>query len=156
MDILERIDAAFKEVPIPEPGEILARPRSASEDAGAMAAEFSGKHWTMLPRDKLFYYRDSTGSLSAIGFRAYVAAYLKASLIRDDYTADLRESTLYCLRPIEKDASDEERVNARLSLLNEEQREVIASFVRHFVDESIEAERVLDYWRSSSRLPPLR
>ena len=77
-----QIRAAFQDVAPPTGGLLLAE-YERSEDATEMAAAFRRTHWSELPFDVLSYHREMLFALSAVGYRAYLPAYLMASLIDD-------------------------------------------------------------------------
>lgn len=146
IEILDKIEMYFGAVPGPNPDEVLAERYRESEDAGLMLADFCGKHWRDLPASMLFRHREMLPALSAVGYRGYIAAYLRASVLDGPYDADLREYTLFSLIPIDSHRVDEREVRQRLSLLNRDQRDTIEAYVRYLSDERqmSQARRVLD------------
>ncbi len=151
-EILKRIEMSFGAVPTPNPDEVLAERYRGSEDPGLMLADFRGKHWRDLPASILIRHREMLPALSAVGYRGYIAAYLRAGVLDGPYDADLREYTLFSLVPIESHRADEEEVRQRLSLLNRDQRDTIEAYVRYLRDgrHVSQARRVLDESSSSS------
>jgi hypothetical protein len=148
-DTLLRIQVrdAFSAVAIPPPHEILAERYRAAVDPGELLAAFRDKHWTQVPVKDLFHHRESLVALSAVGYHAYIGAYLTASLSDGPYTSDLREVTLFSLRPpvgFEQDAAE---LRERLSSLDSFQRLAIGGFVRYLADDgSREAQKILPDW----------
>ncbi len=138
---------------ISNPDEVLAERYRGSEDAGLMLADLRGKHWRDLPASMLFRPREMLPALSAVGYRGYIAAHLKASVLDGPYDADLREYTLFSLAPIDSHRADEKEVRQRLSLLNRDQWDTIEAYVRYLRDKRhmTQARRVLG--ESFSTLP---
>lgn len=77
---MSSIEAAFGATEVPLAETVLAERYRDAMDPGELLAAFRGKHWRDLGRRDLFLHRESLSALSTRGFRAYVAAYLLASL----------------------------------------------------------------------------
>jgi len=152
-ELLRRIDISFGGVATPNPDEVLAERYRGSEDPSLMLADFRDRHWRDLPAATLFRHREMLPALSAIGYRGYIAAYLRAGVLDGPYDADLREYTLFSLVPIDKHRVDEKEVSYRLSLLNRDQQDTIEAYVRYLKDgrHMSQAGRVLDELVSAPR-----
>jgi hypothetical protein len=140
----EQIRRAFEEVEVPPADQILADDFAANDDCCEMAQMLAGKHWTTLLVEDLFYHRESLFALSAVGFRAYVPAYLAAALTSDaQYKSDIHQYLTFALYGLGR--RDTAATRQRLSLLNAEQRTAIAALLVHLEiengadDEDIEA-----------------
>lgn len=154
-DLRAQIHHAFAGVSMPSNiDEMLLPPYRSSEDAYAMAQAFVGKPWAELPIVDLFVHREMLATLSAVAYRACLPAYLLSCLATEDwfdkYGADLRGYLVMGLavRP----HHDEVRASTtreRLSLLDQGQREVVASMLRHLETRwrMKEAGEVLRGWR---------
>lgn len=145
------IEAAFGDVPPPPADQLVQPAYASSEDAYEMRTAFAGKRWTELPIRELFRHREMVVALSGAGYRAYVAAYLKAALTDDEtYGADLRHYLLYGLRPLSDDPVHVQTAEERLSLLGAPQRAAIAAVLRHLAEvwRMKDAEEILRDWRS--------
>lgn len=94
----------------------LRRPEFTDDDSYDLSRALVGKKWSELPADVLFYHRESLAALNAEAYRAYVAAYLLASIASQDpfdrHGPDLRH---YLVRSLEPGPVATERVS-RLSL----------------------------------------
>jgi hypothetical protein len=110
-----------------------------------LLAAFRGKHWRDLGRRDLFLHRESLSTLSARGFRAYIAAYLVASLEGEE-APDLVEYVLFSLHPLSSEARDASEARERLSALDGAQRAAIRSWLGHFEGESTLAAKILQHW----------
>jgi hypothetical protein len=144
-----QIEAAFARAPAPEPDEMLLDAYAGSDDAQEMADAFRGKHWTELPLAELFRHREMVIALGAAAYRAYLPAYLTASLTdHAHYGPDIREYLLFWLRPLSDDTLDVTTTRERLSLLDEGQRSAVASVLAHLATrwEMEEAGEILRSW----------
>jgi len=153
--IRAQIRAAFADVVAPtEIDDMLSEPFRGNDDAYEMATAFAGKLWSEIPRVELFHHRESLFALSPAAYRAYLPAYLMASLASEDasdkYGADIRG---YMLLSLGTDpASSSIRVattRARIAALDPAQREAVAAVLR-FLDERWhmrDAAIVLRDWR---------
>jgi hypothetical protein len=135
-----QIRAAFAQVVPPgHVDEMLAEPFHRNEDAYEMAAAFVGRPWSEIPIIELFRHRESLFALSPAAYRAYLPAYLEASLASqaplDRYGADIRGYLLYSLGT---DASSSPTrvatTRARIAALDPAQRAVVGT-VLHVLDE---------------------
>jgi hypothetical protein len=137
-ELRAQIHRAFDDVPIPTRIEdMMLAAYKDSEDLYEMVAELVGKRWQEIPRERLFYHRESLAMLSAVAYRAYLPAYLEACLATDDwqdkYGADVRGYLVTSLAVFPHHQS-EARVTThpeRLSLLDDAQREVVANVLRY-------------------------
>ena len=81
-------------MPLPKRIEDMRLARYTGDDSYEMAAAFLGKRWTDIPIETLFTHRESLGALAPAAYRAYLPAYLDASLASDDpldkYDPDIR------------------------------------------------------------------
>jgi hypothetical protein len=136
---------------------MLAEPYKGNDDAFEMAAALLGRPWSELPIHELFLHREMVFALSPVAYRAYLPAYLNACLATEDpydkYGADIRAYLLYGLKPGPN--SSEVRVastRARLALLDQEQREVVASVLRYLEVRwrIAEAGELLSEWDAAS------
>jgi hypothetical protein len=125
------IEHAFGDEPVPAPDEVLAPRYRTSVDAEEMLLALRGKHWTHLATESLFYHREMVGTLSATGYRAYIAAFMRASLEDGSYGPDLRGYTVSSFGPLEDTPEYIEESRERLSLLSANQRETIAEYLRY-------------------------
>lgn len=134
--IRAQIRAAFANVAAPAKVDaMLADAYRTNDDAYEMAAAFVGKLWSELDRVELFRHRESLFALSPAAYRAYLPAYLEASLASDDpldkYGADIRGYLLYSLGTTSSSsASRVETTRERIALLDRTQRDAIASVLR--------------------------
>jgi hypothetical protein len=136
--------------------EMLAEPFRDNEDAYEMAAAFVGKAWSEIPIVELFRHRESLFALSPAAYRAYLPAYLEASLASEDsldkYGADIRGYLLYSLGT--DTSSSPTRVattRARIAGLDPAQRDAVVA-VLHFLDKRWrmqDAADLLREWRRS-------
>lgn len=134
--LLAQIEAAFGQVEPPAAEEMFLPLYAGSDDMYEMMMAFSGKHWTQVPIHDLFLHRGSLIGLSGIGYRAYLPAYLAASLSRDErYAPDIRGFMLFGLRPLSDDEEHVTTARERLSRLDPAQRAVIASVLRYLETE---------------------
>jgi hypothetical protein len=128
-----QINEAFSDVGIPGYEELLLAPYKDNEDACEMAAAFRDKFWSNLPLKTLDYNREMLFALSAAGYRAYLPAYLMASLSEDPATVgELGGHMLDGLRAWP--TSSEVRIattRERLSLLDPRQRSVIGHVLQY-------------------------
>ncbi len=133
--LTEQIRRAFEGVEVPPADQILADEFAANDDCYEMAQMLAGKHWTTLVVEDLFYHRESLFALSALGFRAYVPAYLVAAVTSDArYRSDIHQYLTFALYgPGRRDTAATQR---RLSLLNAEQRTAISVLLVHLEIES--------------------
>ena len=146
--IAEQIESAFGDESVPPPDEVLASRYRTSIDAEEMLLAFRGKHWTQLATESLFYHREMIGTLSAIGYRAYIAAFMRASLEDGRYALDLRGYTVSTFQPLEDTPEHIDENRERLSLLTERQRATVAGYLRYLADECYleEAGQILQHW----------
>lgn len=122
---------AFGTVEIPQFEDLLAPRFRNSEDPLELAAVLRDKHWRDVAVRDLLRHRESLATLSGIGYRAYIAAYLLASLDEGDDAADLLEYTLFSLGPITEAESDVNEATARLSALDPAQRAAVRGWLEH-------------------------
>jgi hypothetical protein len=118
---------------------LLAEPFRGNEDAYEMAAAFVGKPWPAIPIIELFRHRESLFALSPAAYRAYLPAYLEASLASDDpldkYGADIRAYLLYSLGTDTSSSSTRvATTRARIAALDVLQREAVRAALR-FLEE---------------------
>lgn len=136
-EVRAQIHRAFDAVPIPTRIQDMRLPRYTGDDSYEMVADFAGKHWSTIPIQRLFYHRESLGTLSAAAYRAYLPAYLEACLASDDpfdrYGADIRGYLLSTLKhwPYQRGEHRAAEARERLSLLDAPQREAVASLLRY-------------------------
>ena len=143
-EVVARSHAAFERAEVPQQDELLAAHARNNLDALELGAALAGKHWTAVPLGDLFYHRESIIQLSAIGWRAYIAAFLIAALAGDNHSPDIGEHTLSALHPWldHHHALMQERV----AILNDEQRCSIAAWLRYVTGYARSAPPALDYW----------
>jgi hypothetical protein len=146
--MVAKIESAFGDEPVPPPDEVLAPGYRTSIDAEEMLLAFRGKHWTQLSTESLFYHREMIRALSASGYRAYIAAFMRASLEDGRYAADLRSYTVSSFQPLEDTPQRHDESREQLSLLTAGQRSTIAEYLRYLAGEHgvEEAGRVLEDW----------
>jgi hypothetical protein len=144
-ELRAEIEAAFGAAEVPPAETVLAERYRDAVDPGELLAAFRGKHWRDLGRRDLFLHRESLSTLSARGFRAYLAAYLFASLEGEE-APDLVEHVLFSLYPLSSEARDADETRERLSALDGVQREAIRSWLEHFKGESALAAKILQHW----------
>lgn len=146
--LVAKIESAFGQEPVPRPDDVLATDYQASIDAEEMLLAFRGKHWTQLSTESLFYHREMIRTLSATGYRAYIAAFMRASLEDGRYAPDLRGYTVSSFQPLEDTPKRHDESREQLSLLTTAQRSTIAEYLRHLADEYNveEAARILEDW----------
>lgn len=145
----DRIAAAFAGVTPPPADRMLLDAFAGSHDAEEMAAAFRGRSWTDLSIDELFRHREMVVALGPAAYRAYLPAYLTATLTDDARRGpDLREYLLFGLRPLSDEGFDVATTRERLSLLDRAQRDAVAAVLRYLVDERHveEAVDVLREW----------
>jgi hypothetical protein len=127
-----RIESAFPPGPPPPAGELLHPAFASSVDAEEMRDCFAGRRWTDLSIEELFWHREMVVTLSAVGYRAYLPAYLTACLAdHPRMGADLRGYLLLGLRPLSGGELDVSSTRERLSLLDPAQRAAVAAVLRH-------------------------
>jgi len=135
-----KIRAAFPDVaPAMAVEDMLAEPYRTNDDAYEMAAAFTGKRWSEVPRIDLFRHRESLFALSPVAYRAYLPAYLEASLASDDvldkYGADIRGYLLYSLGTTASSSPSRVATTAdRIAGLDRAQRAAVAAVLR-FLEE---------------------
>jgi hypothetical protein len=147
--IRAEIEAAFGGVgPVPA-GAMLQPEFAGNDEAQELAAAFGGRRWSELSVDELFWHREFIAGLNGAGFRAYLPAYLAASLTHDPRrTADIQEYMLSALRAVTSRESDARTTRERLSLLDEAQRRAVASVLRYLEARlDFEPGALLDDWK---------
>ena len=154
-ELRRRIHEAFDSVPIPaRAADMVMAAFVGNEDVEEMAAEFAGKPWQDIPIQRLFYHRESLGLLSATAYRAYLPAYLIASLASDDYRdkygPDIRGYMLSTMRPRPRRNKNDACLAERHSLLDRDQRKAIEQVLWYLVDvwESEDAAAILGDWQA--------
>ena len=148
------IRRAFADVPLPKRIEDMRLPSYTGDDSYSMASAFFGKHWTDIPIQTLFVHRESLGTLAPAAYRAYLPAYLDASLASDDpldkYGADLRQYLLFTLKhwPHQTGESRATETRERLAVLDPQQRAAVADVLGYLVSHwhSEDAAEVLRDW----------
>ena len=129
-------------------------PSCTGDDSYAMAAAFLGKRWTDIPIETLFFHRESLGTLAPSAYRAYLPAYLDASLASDDpldrYGADLRQYLLLTLEHWPHQAGEAPAIQTRerLAVLDPQQRAAVAEVLGYLASHwhSEDAAEVLRDW----------
>ena len=139
-ELRAEIEAAFAGTEVPPAEDVLAERYRDAVDPGEMLAVLRGKHWHDLGRRDLFLHRESLSALSARGFRAYVAAYLLASLEE----RRLRPCDTCVQPPSLSSPRRRERDEERLSALDDGQRAAIGTG-SDFVAETKRA-KILQHW----------
>jgi hypothetical protein len=140
--------AAFGSVSPPKSEDMLQKVYEC-DDAYEMEKAFRGKHWTEIPISILSYHREIIIALSGIGYRAYLPAYLTACLAGDEiYGPGIRGYILHGLHPLSQSEVHVSTTRERLSLLDQEQRNVIANVLRYLEDrwKEQEAGEILREW----------
>jgi hypothetical protein len=147
-ELCAEIEAAFGAVEVPLAETILAEPYRNSEDPGHLAAALGGKHWREVSSHDLFFNRESINALSANGYRAYIGAFLLASLEDDngEESTDIAVYVLYSLHPLSPDARDVSQTRERLSAVDGAQRAAIHTWLRHVQGYLRLAEKVVQNW----------
>lgn len=148
------IRRAFADVPLPKRIEDMRAPSFIGDDSYEMAAAFLGKPWSELPIETLFVHRESLAALAPAAYRAYLPAYLDASLASEDpldkYGADIRHYLLSTLKhwPHQKSEARAAETRDRLAALDREQRDAVADVLRYLVARwhSDEAAEILRDW----------
>jgi hypothetical protein len=139
-ELRAKIEHAFQGVQSPLAiREMLAAPYEHSEDALELAAAFHGHAWSEVPIRDLFRHREMLFALTPVAFRAYLPAYLVASLAAenslDEYGADFREYLLDSLTADPEASADRvATTRARLATLSPVQRDVVVTVVRYLAD----------------------
>jgi hypothetical protein len=149
--VIQSIKAAFEDVGVPRSEEVLADSMRGSDDAVEMLNALSGKHWSELSIQTLFYHREMIQALSAIGYRAYLPAFLVKSLDDDArHAADLYDAALYSIMPVSEDRRHIELAENRTSLLDAKQRMAISDYLRYVggLYDDKEARSALREWES--------
>ena len=141
-----QIEDAFRRVEVPAADDVLAERFRTSIDPGELLAAFRGRHWQDLSPHELFIHRESLSALSALGFRAYVAAYLLGALEGEE-AADLAEYTLFSLHPLSAADRNEAECRERLSLLDDTQRSAVRRWLEHIADDHELASKILSHWQ---------
>lgn len=146
--MVAKIESAFGNEPVPPTDDVLATGYQTSIDAEEMLLAFRGKHWTRLSTESLFYHREMIRALSATGYRAYIAAFMRASLEDGRYAPDLRSYTVSSFQPLEGSPMRHDESREQLSLLTTGQRATIAEYLRYLAGEHNveEAARILEDW----------
>ncbi len=129
--MVAKIETTFGNEPAPPPDDVLAAEYRKSIDAEEMLLAFSGKHWTQLSTESLFYHREMIRTLSATGYRAYIAAFMRASLEDGRYASDLRGYAVSSFRPLDDTPERHDQSREQLSLLTQDQRATIAEYLRY-------------------------
>jgi hypothetical protein len=101
------------------------------EDGEDLVAEFADQHWTQLSLQSVFYHRAGLSSLSPQGYRFYLAAFMTAALTAtsEQGRADITDYTLWSLAPHDESPASLERFQQRISLLDDEEKQVVREFV---------------------------
>ena len=141
-ELLARIRAAFEFMRGPAEDDILAHEMRTFIDPIELRVAIAGKHWSDLEIATLSFHREMISALGPTGFRAYVAAFLVAALAGDRRSPDIYQWTLFALYP--HDETEHESTRARLSLLDDAQRDAIGEWLQYFADYDREAARLLD------------
>lgn len=151
--VREVIIGAFESVEIPAFEDLLAPRFRNSIDPLEFAAALRGKHWRDLPLRDLLVHRESLATLSGVGYRAYVAAYLLASVADNDDAAELAQYVLFSLQdPTSQPEPDEAR--SRLALLDSAQRAAIHAWLEHVRPHYRLADAILERWSPSTLFRP--
>jgi hypothetical protein len=131
MSILSRIEAAFPATPVPgapllEPGYLDPQ---AQGDEGA-TAYFSGKRWKSLDVAGLSYHRAALYMFTPSAHAYYLPAFMSACIENPEAAGAIPEDIIghfsMCAEPFWR---------RRVEALSLEQREVVASFLRHIGEE---------------------
>jgi hypothetical protein len=124
--LVDRIRAVFGRLSPPGLDRLCSPP--VTEDGEDLIADFGGKHWSELPIPTVFYNRAGLSSLSPEGFRFYLPAFMTASLTAtsEEGRGDISQYTMWSLAPDPESAS---RFQERISLLTDEEREVVREFL---------------------------
>lgn len=144
-DVRAEIEAAFGDAEVPPTEAVLAAASRDSIDAGELLAAFRGKHWRDLDPREVFIHRESLSSLSARGYRAYVAAYLVGGLA-GEYADDVAEYAELSLQPLSDEPGARTETDERLGALDPAQRAAIASWLRLLAPRSDRAAGILASW----------
>lgn len=146
--MVAKIEKAFGDEPVPPPNDVLAAGYRTSIDAEEMLIAFRGKHWTQLSTESLFYHREMIRTLSAAGYRAYIAAFMRASLEDGRYASDLRGYTISSFQPLEDTPERHDESREQLSLLTRGQGATIAEYLQYLAGTCNveEAARILEDW----------
>lgn len=155
------IGRAFADVPLPMSIEEMRFARHTDDDSYEMAVAFLGKRWTEIPIEILFRHRESLSALAPAAFRAYLPAYLDASIASDDpldkYGADLRQYLLFTLEhwPHQTGIERATETRERLAVLDSKQRAAVAEVLRYLASRwhSEDAAEVLRDWSEAPAGP---
>lgn len=115
---------------------MLAEPYRHNEGACELAAVLFGRRWPDIAVRDLFRHREMIFALSPAAYRAYLPAYLAATLTPvdalDEYGADLREYLIDSLTTPPGSSPDRDATtSARISVLDRDRRAATASVVRY-------------------------
>ena len=130
--LIADIEEAFRHVPYPGDGRIVAAPHS--PEPAEIAEVFRGRDWRDLSVAFLFHYHASLSCFTPEAFRYYLPAYLLAIIRNFDEADILSVKVMYDLTP-PSEAHYNPDFSERTSVLAEREREVVASFVAFFLDE---------------------
>lgn len=138
---LEKIQEAFGALKYP--GEKAVRDGSTNPDIAELMAEFGSRNWTELAHARLMFHREALPIMGPVALRFYLPAYMRAGLTRERGASDIREYTLFALRPIRQTATEKAAYNRRVSLLDDAQKDAVQAFLHAIA---------ADYgaWRSDS------
>ena len=148
-ELVDEIERAFATETVIDECGMLAPRFAGSDDPVEFSKAVAGQDWRSLEAQTLFYHRESLGMLSALGYRALIAAFLRASLIGpDDYASDLMGASVSSFHALSDEADDVEDASTRVSLLTLQQRSAIASYLLHVAEtyDDKEAKEVFASW----------
>ena len=145
--LIEEIKKAFEAVEYPGDGNLVKYMKRA--DYYEMLLAFKSKHWQEVDIELAEYWRMDIPKFTPSGFQYYLPAFLIASL---DENSDEVDAYLVPNLIPSTDSAQQEHFLQKISLLNQEQKNVIYKFFKELIRQypnylKSEKESTLAFWR---------
>jgi len=126
--LLLKLDQAFEGLPIPAEADIVPKASRENLEYEQIRAKFKNRHWHDLSTDDLRNEADSLTLLSPEGFRFFLPAFIRATLL-DYNTADLIPDVIVWKFIPSPDAAQNVYYKDRLKILTAEQKQAVRDFI---------------------------
>jgi hypothetical protein len=152
-DLAHQVELAFANVPYPGDDKIVAHPNTSI--SSHLPALLAGKHWKELSLEVIIQENLSLPLLTPEGFRFYLPAFLRASLLFPDQVDILPSNIFSSLTPPDGEGIQEQAFFSRMNGFTQQQIEAIRAFVKMYV--SIESSypdsrrgKAISFWEKKS------
>ncbi len=129
-ELAQQVEMAFSDVPYPGDDNIVTHPNTSL--ASHLPALLTGKHWKDVPLEFIIQENLSLPLFTPAGFRFYLPAFLRATLLYPDQVDILPSNIFSSLTPPDEEINLQNFLN-RVNGFTREQTETLKAFVRLYI-----------------------